>query len=266
MDFKRGASQLLTSHHNPKIKQIMRLRERKERDLTGLFLIEGERELTRAIDAGVGIDSLFLFEEHEGHAIAQKAATIYLCPKALFQKFSYRESPDGFLAIARQNPRSIDSLKSAKNPLFVVAESIEKPGNLGTILRSADGVSADGVIVCDRCTDVYNPNVVRASTGTLFTQSVIEESSEKTLAWLKASGIKILAATPHAKTLYTDADLTGPLAIVVGSEEKGLSKLWMERADLQVAIPMHGVSDSLNVATATTLLLYEALRQRSSKA
>ena len=147
-------------------------------------------------------------------------------------------------------------------PFFVVAEAIEKPGNLGTILRSSDAVGVSGLIVCDRCTDIYNPNVVRASVGTLFTVPTIEAEGDETLHWLKTHSIAILAATPQASHEFTQVDLTRPIAIAVGTEQIGLSPRWMEQADLQVRIPMMGVADSLNVAMATTLLLYEALRQR----
>jgi TrmH family RNA methyltransferase len=150
------------------------------------------------------------------------------------------------------------------SPFLVVAEAIEKPGNLGTILRSSDAVGLDGLIVCDRCTDIHNPNVVRASVGTLFTVPVVEAPGQETLDWLKSKGISILAATPSAKIEFTDVDMTRPLAIAVGTEQLGLSKRWMEQADIQVKIPMCGIADSLNVAMATTLLLYEALRQRKT--
>ena len=145
---------------------------------------------------------------------------------------------------------------------MVVAEAIEKPGNLGTILRSSDAVGLDALIVCDACTDIFNPNVVRASVGTLFTVPIVETTGVKALQWLKEHNVSILAATPAAKLEFTQVDMRGPLAIAVGTEQLGLSDLWMREADLQVRIPMCGVADSLNVAMATTLLLYEALRQR----
>jgi TrmH family RNA methyltransferase len=171
------------------------------------------------------------------------------------------------IAVAPQKPLSLldmeNNLKTQQSaPFFVVAEAIEKPGNLGTILRSSDAVGVDGLIVCDRCTDIYNPNVVRASVGTLFTVPVVEASGVETMEWLRRNGIAILAATPSAKKEFTQVDMTKPLAIAVGTEQLGLSALWMDNADIQVKIPMCGVADSLNVAMATTLLLYEALRQR----
>lgn len=160
----------------------------------------------------------------------------------------------------------IARLATKKDPFLIVAEAIEKPGNLGTILRSADAAGVDGVIVCDRCTDIYNPNVVRASVGTLFTIPVVEATSVETLMWLQQRKIKILAATPSAEVEFTDADLNGGIAIAVGTEQIGLTEVWMRAADLKVRIQMHGVADSLNVATATTLLLYEAVRQRKKNA
>jgi len=154
--------------------------------------------------------------------------------------------------------------KLKSNPFLIVAEAIEKPGNLGTILRTSDAVALDALILADRCTDIYNPNVVRASVGTLFTVPVIESGGKETLAWLKKNNIAILAATPHATLEFTKVDMTCPIAIAVGTEQLGLSELWMDSADIKVKIPMHGIADSLNVAMATTLLLYEAVRQRNS--
>lgn len=265
----------ITSIQNPKIKAAFALRDRRDREETGLFIIEGYRELTRAIQGGVSIEQLFFSETlflgvNEGSLInelREKNVSLYSCTEAVLRKISYRDRPDGLVAIAKKMDTSFpvfaSSFKSS-NPFLLIAESIEKPGNLGTILRSSDAVGVDGVILADRCTDLFNPNVVRASVGTLFTQPVAEGSGEEIFLWLKENGIQILAATPHAEKEFTEVDLTGPVAILVGTEQLGLSKLWMDSADLQVRIPMRGVADSLNVATATTLLLYEVLRQRSS--
>jgi len=265
----------ITSAKNPKVKYATSLRERRERDATGEFLIEGYRELFRACQAHVAIDSLFVCEErflgaNEPALIAaiKKSGTkVYACVPHVFDKLSYRDRPDGLLAIAKQMKTSLHDLSTSLSassgvPLLIVAEAIEKPGNLGTILRSADAVAADGVIVCDRCTDIYNPNVVRASTGTLFTLPVVEADGESTIGWLKQHRIAIAAATPHAATEFTDVDLTGPVAILIGTEQLGLTPRWLSQAELEMRIPMLGVADSLNVATATSLLLYEALRQR----
>lgn len=260
----------LSSLQNPRVKQLMRLRERREREESQLFLIEGYRELLRATDSGWKMDALFICpalflgsnEEVLIKRVAAAGAKTFACTEQVFRKISYRDRPDGLLAIAPQRHLALSDIENIKNPLFIIAEAIEKPGNLGTILRSADAVKADGVIVCDRCTDIFNPNVVRASVGTLFTLPVVEASGKETLEWLKKQGITVLAATPAAKQEFTRVDMRVPLAIAVGTEQLGLSKLWMEEASLQVRIPMRGVADSLNVAMATTLLMYEALRQR----
>jgi TrmH family RNA methyltransferase len=261
---------MISSLQNPKIKQTCKLRDRGERNETGLFLIEGYRELRRAVDAGVALQTLFtcpsfFLGDNEPALITdslKQGAEILLCEPHVFEKLSYRDRPDGLLAIAVQMRTTLMSLKLAADPFIIIAESIEKPGNLGTILRSADAAGVDGVIVCDRCTDIYNPNVVRSSVGTLFTLPVIEASSTETINYLKARGIQIVAATPTAEKSFTETPLTGPIAIAVGTEQFGLSQTWMQAADLSVRIPMHGAADSLNVATATTLLLYEVIRQR----
>ena len=265
----------LTSGQNPKIKELLRLRDRGPRDRSSQFIIEGYREILRAVESKWPIDALFVCEEfflgvNEAVLIAQVAnsgANVYHCSKQLFGKISYRDRPDGLIGLGRQRRKTLDQLKGTLSPktapLLVVAEAIEKPGNLGTILRSCDAAGADGLIVCDRCTDIFNPNVVRASVGTLFTVPTLEANGEETLHWLQENSIEIVAATPRASVDFTQADLRGPIAIAVGTEQLGLSKLWMDQATIQVRIPMHGIADSLNVAMATTLLLYEARRQRS---
>ncbi len=266
---------LITSGQNPKLKDAIDLQDRKAREKTGLFLIEGYRELFRAMQGNVQIEALFFSPKHFLgsnepaliEAIAKQGAKLYECKEEIFSKLSYRDRPDGLVAVAKKMKKTLSDLhiENVDDPLFIVAEAIEKPGNLGTILRSADAAGAHGVIVCDRCTDIYNPNVVRASTGILFTIPVIEASSEDALFWLKTRQIAIMAATPSAQQEYTETDLRGSLAIAVGTEQYGLSKKWLDEATMHVRIPMCGVADSLNVATATTLLLYEALRQRKVK-
>lgn len=276
MNFDQIASHL-SSLQNPRIKQVVHLRERHGRDQSNLFIIEGYRELLRATEAGWQIESLFicpeLFLGSNEPALIQRLITqkvqLFHCTEAVFKKISYRDRPDGLLSLAIKKNISLQNLEfifqKNPSPLLVVAEAIEKPGNLGTILRSSDAVQVDGLIVCDRCTDIYNPNVVRASVGTLFTVPTAEATSQETLEWLRRKGVAILAATPHAEKEFTQVDLTRPVAIALGTEQLGLSKQWMEQADLQVRIPMRGVADSLNVAMAATLLLYEADRQRHAK-
>lgn len=266
----------ITSLQNPKVKSFLKLYKRRERDLSKKFIIEGYRELSRAIEEDVKVEQIFfcpdLFLGTNERSLLEKAkeAELIECTKAVFEKLSYRDRPDGLIARAEQLKHSLESLEKsfeerlkkypAKAPFLVVAESIEKPGNLGTILRSCDAAGVDAVIVCDRCTDLHNPNVVRASVGTLFTQKVLELDSKELLAFLTRQKIRIIAASPDAKELFTEASLQGAIAIFVGTEQYGLSKTWMQFE--RVRIPMKGRADSLNVATATSLLLYEALRQR----
>jgi TrmH family RNA methyltransferase len=193
----------------------------------------------------------------------QAGAELVEVSQPVFARMAYRENPDGWLAVLPAVRRGLDNFPPAAGPaLFVVAEAIEKPGNLGALLRSADAAGVTGVIVCDPATDIYNPNVVRSSRGTLFTVPVAEGTAPETLAWLRARRISVVATSPQARLAYTDADLRGPVAIVVGAEDAGLSAAWLGQADLSLLIPMLGQVNSLNVATAATLLLYEARRQR----
>ena len=264
------AVQMLTSLQNPRVKQVVKLRDRGARDTAGLLLIEGAREIKRALDNHWPLQTLFfcpaLFLDKDAPPPLQRAATagteLLECSASVFRKIAYRERPDGLLAIGPQIHRTLAELHLPPNPLVVVAEAIEKPGNLGTILRSADAAGVHAVIVCDGCTDIHNPNVVRASIGTLFSVPVVEATSDATLAWLRAQNIVPLATTPHAEREYTEVDLTRGVAIIVGQEQTGLSARWLEHAALRVKIPMRGQADSLNVAAATTILLFEAVRQR----
>jgi len=263
----------VTSLTNPKVKHVVKLRQRSHRDASGQMIIEGYRECRRALDYGCKPEMIFYCEElylknlNEPALVEEcreKGALCLSCTAQVFEKIAYRERPEGLLMVAPQLTRKLKDLQLPPNALIVVAESIEKPGNLGTILRSADAAGVHAVIVCDRCTDIHNPNVVRASTGTLFSVPVIETTTEEALAFLKEHGFHILAATPHTETLHSDVDLTGNTAIALGTEQYGLTEQWMKEADLQVRIPMLGLADSLNVASAATILLFEAVRQRIS--
>lgn len=261
----------ITSMQNPKLKQVAQLAKRRKRNHTNLFFIEGYREIFRAIQAEVQICSLFicpaLFLGENEEKLIEKIAKdkTHYCSESVFRSISYRDRPDGLIAVAEQMHHPLNFIALSTPAFVVIAEAIEKPGNLGTILRSADAAGVDGVIVCDRCTDIYNPNVVRASVGTLFTTPVVEAASQEVLALMRLEKIAIVAATPSASQEFTEVDLTGPVAIAVGTEQLGLSDFWMKQADICVCIPMHGIADSLNVATATTLLLYEVIRQRKGK-
>ncbi|MFI5336837.1 MAG: TrmH family RNA methyltransferase [Opitutales bacterium] len=270
----------ITSLQNPRVKQLVRLRERRERDTAGLFLVEGYREVRRALEKNIRLHELYYapdwFLGGNEPALLETAqaagATLFELSKEAFAKCSYRDRPDGLLAVAPQWHRRLEDLApagpgtpspAAQTPFLLVVESIEKPGNLGTILRSADAAGIDAVIVCDAVTDLFNPNVVRSSTGVLFSVPVVVEESAAVLAWLRDKGVRIVVTTPAATSLYTQTDLRGPLAIVMGSEQYGLSEFWLQQSDAQVRIPMAGQADSLNVAMATIITLFEAVRQRN---
>lgn len=260
----------ITSAKNPKVKDAIKLMDRRQRNLSGLMLIEGVKELALSIKGGVSINRLFycedLFKGPEQDIILKAAAaqSAELIPISthVFEKMAYREDSFGLIAVAKQPIKTLNDIPLKKSPLIIVVEGVEKPGNLGAIIRSADAAGVDGVIVCGRSTDIYNPNAVRASIGTVFTVPVVEAALSETISWLKVKSIKAIATSPHAETVYFDAALKGPCAIVMGSEHEGLSKIWIDEADLLVRIPMEGEADSLNLAMSTTILLYEALRQR----
>lgn len=260
----------ITSTANPRIKDLVRLRNRRDRDRSGRFVIEGYRELTRAIAAGIAIDTLYTCpglylgdnEPALVDAISATGAEVVPVAEEPFRKASYRERPEGLLAVARQFPTGIDRLDLGSAPLLLVAESIEKPGNLGTMLRTAEAAGVDAVIVADPTTDPFNPNVVRASLGTLFSVPLAVTTTEEAIGTLRARGVRLMATTPAGAISHHQADLTGPVAIVVGSEQYGLSDPWLEAADQRIVIPMPGSVDSLNAAMAAGIVLFEALRQR----
>ena len=261
----------LTSPANPKIKHVVKLRSCSTREESGEMIVEGFRECRRALDSGYRpyaifhCPDLYLKGENEPQLVAdaeRAGADVFLCSKMAFEKMAYKERPDGLLMTGPHVAKRLADLDLPPNALVIVTESIEKPGNLGTILRSADAGNVAAVIVCDRTTDIHNPNVVRASTGTMFTVPIVEATSGEALTWLKAKGFRILAATPHAEKLHFEVDLTGNVAIALGAEQYGLTQKWMDGAELRVRIPMLGIADSLNVSAAATILVYEAVRQR----
>ena len=261
----------ITSPSNPKLKHVVKLRSCRTREETGEMIVEGYRECRRALDNGYRPRAIFhcpdfyLKNENEPGLVeecAKLGAEVYTCSKTCFEKIAYKERPDGLLMTGPHVSIPLSALKLPENALVIVTEAIEKPGNLGTILRSADAAKVAAVIVCDRATDIHNPNVVRASTGTMFSVPIVEATSDETLEFLKGRGFRVLAATPHAEKLHFEADLTGNVAIALGAEQYGLSAKWMDGADIRVRIPMLGLADSLNVSAAATILVYEAVRQR----
>ena len=263
----------ISSLQNPRVKQLVKLRDRRPRDEAGVFLVEGYREIRRALEKKVALTELYFapewfLGENEPALIEQARAAgaqVFELSKEAFAKVAYRERPDGLLAVAPQWRRALADLELTSNPFLLVVEAIEKPGNLGTILRSADAAGCEAVIVCDPVTDVFNPNVVRASTGVLFSVPLVVEESGRVHTWLLENKIRTIATTPAAEKIYSDADMRGPVAVVMGSEQYGLSEFWLKHADLPVRIPMAGQADSLNVAMATIITLFEAVRQRGAE-
>lgn len=263
----------LSSLKNPRVKRVVKLRQRRARDQERAFLVEGYREILRASERRFPLEELFVcsdfFLGENEEALIERVRQdcgAEVCPVAshVFEKLSYRDRPDGLLAVAPQPTWRLGDLPRETAPLYVVATAIEKPGNLGTILRSADAVGVSGVIVCDPVTDIFNPNVVRASVGTLFTVPVATATSEELRPWLRDRGVRSVATTPAATVDYSSANLTGPCAIVLGSEQYGLPDDWLNQTDIQLRIPMAGRADSINVAMAATVMMFEARRQRGA--
>ena len=253
----------ITSLQNPQVKHIVKLRDdKRQRQRDGLMLVEGWDEINIALASGRQPQALLTAPELASRQIENVNAESITVSRAVFEKISYRENPDGWLAIFPIPKYSLDDLKLNDSPLLIIAESIEKPGNLGAILRTADAAGADALLVCDPRVDLYNPNVVRASRGALFAVPSVETSNESALAFLRKRGIKIIAATPQAEAEYTRQDMRDPLAVAVGTEDKGLSDFWLKQSDVKVKIPMAGKVNSLNVSIAAALIVYEAVRQR----
>ncbi|MCK5580728.1 MAG: RNA methyltransferase [Candidatus Omnitrophica bacterium] len=265
----------ITSTANQKIKQVVKLRNRKARQETGLTVVEGVREVARAQEAGVPLPEVYiccsLYAEHDGQkhydAVVQelkdKGSVVYEVNEKVFEKIAFGSRVEGILALVKVKQRKLSDLKTKKDPFFVVLENLEKPGNLGAILRTCDGAGVDGLIVSDTKTDIYNPNVIRASIGAVFAVPVVQSSPEEVLSFLKKHACRIVATTPQAENVYTQTDLKGPVAIVLGSEQEGLDAFWLDNAGLKVKIPMKGIADSLNVSVTTAVLVFEAIRQRN---
>lgn len=257
----------ITSVQNPKIKHIVKLREdKRQRQKDNLILVEGFDELTLALSCGLIPQTLLTAPELASRPVAFDSAEIFTVSRNVFEKISYRDNPDGWLGIFPTPKISLDQIKLSDPALVIVAESIEKPGNLGAILRTADAAKVDAVLVCDPRVDIWNPNVIRASRGTVFAMPVVEIKSPEAETWLRSRKMRILAATPSADEVYSNVNMKESIAIAVGTEDKGLTDFWMKHADVKVQIPMLGKINSLNVSIATALMVYEALRQRSVNA
>jgi TrmH family RNA methyltransferase len=229
-----------------------------------LMLVEGWDEISLALEAGHTPLALVTDPTRTTRPLAIRDIEAAKVGEKVFGKISQREHPDGWIALFQTPTRTLATLSLRKRPLVVVLESLEKPGNLGAVLRTADAAGADAVIVCDPLADIYGPNVVRSSRGTVFSVPVVQASSSDAIAYLRSHAIEIVAATPHGTTDYTQRDLAGSVALALGTESKGLSRTWLSAADTLVTIPMHGRVNSLNVSVAAATLIFEALRQRKA--
>lgn len=273
-------AEIITSAQNLKIKLLLELQEKsKTRKKEGLFVVEGRRELLHCIEAGYVPFAVFFcpeiinecdraeiekaIEKQNAAAVGKKPLAIEV-PQQLYDKVAYRGGTEGVVAEMYCKDLSLDSLKLKENPLIVVLESVEKPGNLGAVLRSADASGVDAVIVCDPLTDMYNPNLIRSSIGAIFTVPVATANSDEAISWLKEKGAKIYTAQLQNSEWYYDTDMKGATAIVMGTEATGLTDAWRNAADAHIKIPMLGRLDSLNVSVSAAILMYEAVRQRNS--
>lgn len=268
-------TEIITSAQNPKIKTLLELQEKsKARRREGLFVVEGVRELLHCLSTGYQAYALFictdilseeaLQEVDEAISAGGHPCGCFSIPRHIYEKAAYRGSTEGIIAELKCKSHRLEDLNVKENPLVVVLEAVEKPGNLGAILRSADASGVDAVIVCDPLTDLYNPNLIRSSIGGIFTVPTAAATSEETIKWLKDRGIKIYTAQLQDSEWYYDTDMTKGTAIVMGTEATGLTDIWRKAADAHIKIPMLGKLDSLNVSVSAAILMYEAVRQRNS--
>ncbi len=260
----------ISSPQNPHIKQIIKLQSKhQERRETGLLVVEGLREISLAIQSGYKPNSVYFSKQVSEKAVLDQLLAgnpeteiFYLSAEA-FSRIAYRESTSGALAVFQQTDHDFSKIRLTSNPLVVVLESIEKPGNLGAILRTADAAAIDAVIICDPLSDIYNPNVIRASIGTVFTNQIVTCSSDDAMHWLERNNFNTYAAELTASSAYHLFDYTQPTAFVMGTEASGLTEQWLSFCNHNIIIPMMGKIDSLNVSTSTAILVFEAMRQRN---
>ncbi len=270
---RRLALRHVTSRQNPRVKLATQLRFKRKRDVHGLFLIEGERELERAIEAElplefVLVDKTFADDRVHSELLARMESSgkteILPADENIMDLVCYRGADSRMVAVAPKFSLDLNRISTREDSLVLIAVGLEKPGNLGTILRSADAAGADAVIVCDQVTDVFNPNVVRSSLGTLFSVPVAQATKDSTVEWCRLQGVNLIATTPQASNSYSNVDYTKPSALVIGSESEGLDNDWFEKADEVVYLPQLGQADSLNAAMVATVMLFEARRQRDA--
>lgn len=266
---EHGRAGAITSPQNERIKALLRLSKRRERDRAGLMTVEGVREIGRALGAGVAVAEAYHCAAAAGpetpgllDRLRRAKVPIVEVGSAVFRRIAYREESGGVVVTARAPRVELEALPPRERPLYLVVDAVEKPGNLGAVMRSADGAGVDGVVVADAAADPWNPNAIRASIGTIFTVPLAVAPAEEAVRWLRGRGVRIVAAALDESKPYTGVDLAAACAIVVGSEDRGLDGTWLAAADERIRIPMKGAADSLNVAAAAAILLYEALRQR----
>lgn len=265
-------TETITSAQNPKIKMLLALGEKsRTRRENALFIVEGRLEVKHCIEAGYHVKALFVCRDiisarelEEIASLCCDRCAIYEVPQAVYEKIAYRSGTEGVVAEVEMMDKTLKDVRLRENPLVVVLESVEKPGNLGAVLRTADAADADAVIICDPLTDLYNPNLIRASLGAIFTRQVVAATSGETLKWLNDNGIKIYTAQLQDSSWYYDTDMRCGTALVMGTEHEGLSTFWRMHADAHVKIPMLGQMDSLNVSVSSAILMFEAVRQRHS--
>jgi len=263
---------IITSTQNVRVKHVVALQQKSAlRRKEGLFVVEGRRELAHCLEAGYKVIECFILENLErlGNLeileTLESLSPLFPVSPQVYEKMAYRGSTEGVIAVVREKQLSLDDLQLSSNPLVIVLERVEKPGNLGAVLRSADAAKADAVIICDPLTDLYNPNLIRSSIGAVFSVPCVACSSEECINFLKARGIQILTAQLQDSSLYYDTDMRRGTAIVMGTESTGLTEQWRQAADAHIRIPMLGQLDSLNVSVSAAILLFEAVRQRQSK-
>jgi TrmH family RNA methyltransferase len=253
---------MITSKSNPKIKNVVKLQKSSERREQNRIIIEGRREIERAVACGFVVDTLFICNDILKESVNIAANHVEEVTLEVFEKIAYREGSDGLLAVAIPKYADLKSFKPKKNPLIIVLETVEKPGNLGAIMRTADAAGVDAVIIADPRTDLYNPNAIRASIGTIFSVPLFACSSEECINWLRENNIKIYCTYLKASIDYLEADFKQGSAIVMGTEATGISDIWVDAADQNLIIPMNGIADSLNVSVTTAIVVFEAIRQR----
>lgn len=265
--FASVKTEKITSARNERIRQVLELQEKsRTRRALGLFVVEGRRELEHCLEAGYELDSVFWCPEILPDLPQELIGDVPVSELTaeLYGRIAYRGGTEGLVARVKARPHTLEDLTLKDNPLIVVLESVEKPGNLGAVFRSADAAGADAVIICDPLTDLYNPNLIRSSIGGVFTVQSAVCDSASAISWLKARGMKILTAQLQDSSWYYDVDMKGGTAIVIGTEATGLTEQWREAADAHIRIPMLGALDSLNASVSAAILLFEAVRQRNS--